>query len=173
MGLIHYYYGMGKGKSTTLIGLTIRMLGNEKKVLFVQFLKSLKSSELYVLEGLENIKILRSEKVYPFTYNMNQKQISEIIEINNEIFNETLDTIENGHYDLLVLDEIGDCYSYNYINKDLVLNFFKNKPKDLEIAISGHKSEEDLIDLADYVTNYEKVKHPFDNGVKARKGIEY
>ena len=81
--------------------------------------------------------------------------------------------ILTGRYDVLVIDEFMAAYRYDLIPKEEAIEFLKKKPKELEIVLTGRNPDEKLIELADYVSEIKKVKHPFDQGIYARKGIEY
>jgi cob(I)alamin adenosyltransferase len=172
LGLIHIYCGDGKGKSTASIGLMVRAAGNGLNVIFAQFLKNWKTGEIEALSNIPGIKILRSKKPFPFTDKMTDAHKAEITEIHNEILKEVIQLCENGECDVLVLDEIISTYSYNFIDKDLVDNFLKNRGKNIELIMTGRNPSPEFIEMADYVSEVKKIKHPFDKGVQARRGIE-
>ncbi len=171
-GLIHIYTGNGKGKTTAAIGLTIRMVGNDKKVIFSQFLKSWKTGEISILEKLENVKVIRNNNPFPFTNRMSSEQRIETIDIQNNILKEIILEVESGNYDMVVMDEIIATYNLGLVDTDLVDDFLKNKPQNLELVLTGREPSDILVSLAHYVSNIEKVKHPFDIGIESRKGIE-
>ena len=79
----------------------------------------------------------------------------------------------SGDYDLVVLDEVNVAVAWKLIGIDKVIELIKNKPAGVELILTGRYAEAELIELADLVTEMVKVKHPFDNGIRARKGIEY
>jgi len=144
-GLIHIYCGDGKGKTTAAIGLSIRAAGSGKRVLFVQFLKKSETSELNILENMRGVTVLRPNGGEEW---MDRKA------------------------DLLVLDEAIGAYNKEVIDRVRLLKFLHEKPEELEVVMTGRNPAEELIDLADYVSEIKKVKHPFDKGVRARIGIE-
>ncbi len=172
LGLIHIYTGEGKGKTTASIGLTIRMLGNGGKVIFSQFLKSWNTGEVSVLESLHGVKVIRNSKPFPFTNQMTDEQKNEIVTIHNNLLEAIKAELKKEKYHMIVMDEIMATYNLKLIDTELVDDFIKNKPKDIELVLTGRDPEEKFIKLADYVSDIHKVKHPFDKGVESRKGIE-
>lgn len=172
LGLIHIYCGDGKGKSTASIGLSMRAAGNNLNVVFTQFLKTWPTGELSCLEKFDNIKIIKNSKPFPFTYKMTDEQKSEITLIHDEILNNAIALCNEGKCDLLVLDEIISTYNLELISKNKVDDFLKNKPKNIEIVMTGRDPSPHLVELADYVSEVKKVKHPYDKGIEERTGIE-
>ncbi len=172
LGLLHIYCGDGKGKTTAALGLTLRAAGSGLYVVFAQFLKSWNTGELTSLKKLENVTVLRSEKPFPFTDKMTEQQMTEIKEIHNEIFMKASEMASNGKCDLLVLDEIISTYNYEFIDKAIVDGFLEKRPSGVELVLTGRNPSDEFVEMADYVSEVRKVKHPFDAGVMARKGIE-
>lgn len=172
LGLVHIYCGDGKGKSTAAIGLMVRAAGNGLNVVFAQFLKNWRSGEIESLENIPNIKILRGSKPFPFFEEMTNEQKAEIIEIHNGIFDEVSALCEKKLCNVLVLDEIIAAYNYELIDKEKVDTFLKNRDKSIELIMTGRNPAPEFIEMADYVSEVKKIKHPYDRGVQARKGIE-
>jgi cob(I)alamin adenosyltransferase len=171
-GLIHIYTGDGKGKTTAAVGLTVRCAGNGGKVVFCQFLKNNRSSELAILRTVPNIKIVQSDKVFGFYKNLSAEQRTEAADNANELFKSATNAALTDNTRLLVLDEIIGAYNHGLIKHEALLNFLQNKPTDLEVVLTGRSPAPELISLADYVSNVQKIKHPFDKGIPARPGIE-
>lgn len=172
-GLIHIYCGDGKGKTTAAMGLAIRAAGREKKVFITQFLKSGKSGELVSLEKLkEYITFLPGRPVNKFVWNMNDEEKMEAKREHTARFKEIIAIIKNEEYDLLILDEIIATINNGFIDLNEVIEFLKNKPKTLEVVMTGRDPREELIELANYVTEMKCIKHPFEEGVPSRVGIE-
>lgn len=172
IGLTHFYYGYGKGKTTAAMGLAVRASGCGRKVVIVQFLKNINSAEVAQMNKL-GINVLRGQATNAFSLNMTPEELEETRKIHERNFNEAKSLIESGECDMLVLDEVIDAYQLDLLDKEAFEKFVKEKPSWLELIITGHKSEEWLVELADYVTEDVKIKHPFDKGIKARKGIEF
>lgn len=171
-GLIHIYTGDGKGKSTASVGLTIRCAGHGDNVTFTQFLKNDRSSELKILEGIENIHLIHAEKTFGFVWNMNEEEKKEAKEVYTKLLKAAVNDAVENHSRLLVLDEIIATYNHDLVDRDFLLQFLKEKPEELEVVMTGRDPQNELIDIADYVSNIQKIKHPFDKGIPARVGIE-
>ncbi len=169
---IHIYCGDGKGKSTAVTGLAVRAAGSGKKVIFTQFMKDGTSSELKVLKTLPGVTVLTCEKRLGFVWNMNEEQKKEAAAAYQEVFDRATELAVKEDAFLLVMDEFMSCYNYGMLNHEKALSFLKNRPEGLEVALTGRDPAEELIELADYVSEVRKVKHPFDQGIHARKGIE-
>ena len=172
-GMIHIYCGDGKGKTTAALGLALRAAGAGMKVYILQFLKSSGSSEYNSISKIDNIKITSAQNKVKFVFNMSESEKKELTEDNNRIFCDIVKKSKSNEFDVLVLDEIIGCVECGVIDEDLILNFLENKPDGLEIIMTGRNPSERLIQCADYVSCITKVKHPFDNGENARKGIEF
>ncbi len=173
-GLIHYYFGNGKGKTTAALGLMIRAAGYNKNVVIVQFLKDWKCGELQSFSHLPNICVLRGKSSGGnFVFEMTDKEKEETKNIHNENLRRALEIQKKGQCDLLVLDEVVDAYNLDLLDNTLFENLLENKPEALELVLTGHELNKYVCERADYVTNMQKIKHPFDAGVSARKGIEF
>lgn len=171
--LIHIICGDGKGKTTAAIGLSVRAAGRNQKVLIARFLKSNDSGELITLEKIEQITVLPVTKFFGFTWQMNEEQIQEAKEYYNDTLKQAIFLAAEEEYDLLILDEILSVYNYGFIEHAILLDFLANKPKKLEVVMTGRDPKEELCDLADYISEVKKIKHPFEQGVPARIGVEY
>jgi len=170
-GLIHIYYGDGKGKTTAAVGLAVRAAGNGMKVRIVQFLKSAPTGELKILED-SGIRVLRGDKNCTFTNLMDEEMRQACLLSHNAILDEAINTCVNEQIDLLVLDEIIGAYNHALVDRNKLLGFLKNKPARAEIVLTGRDPAPELLELADYISEIKKIKHPFDRGVAARTGIE-
>lgn len=173
MGLIHLYWGDGKGKTTCALGLAIRAAGAGLKVIIIQFLKGSDTSELYILKNIPNICVMRNDKDFGFVNSMTPTQLEQIKFMHNNNLNEALNYAASGECDLLILDELTYVYDMKLIDIEKINQLIKNKPKNLELVITGRNPNDIFIDNADYITEMKAVRHPFDKGINARKGIEY
>lgn len=172
-GLIHIYCGDGKGKTTAAMGLAIRAAGREKKVFITQFLKSGKSGELVSLEKLNDyITFLPGKPVNKFVWNMNDEEKMEAKKEHTARFKEIIDIIKSEEYDLLILDEMIATINNGFVELNEVIEFLKSKPETLEVVMTGRDPKEELIKLANYVTEMKCIKHPFEEGIPSRVGIE-
>ena len=171
-GLIHIYCGDGKGKSTAAAGLALRSAGAGGKVVFSQFLKDGCSSEIGLLKGVDNIEVFVCCKPHGFVFSMTEAEREETRCDFSELFDNAVSCAEQGA-DLLVLDEIISSCNLDIVCRKKVIEFLKSKPQKLEVVLTGRDPSEELLEIADYVTEMKKIKHPYDKGTKARKGIEY
>lgn len=171
-GLIHIYCGNGKGKTTACLGLTIRCAGHGNKVLFVQFLKSRPTGELNSLELLPNIEVLRGKETKKFTFQMTAEEKQEVLREHEQLFAKIQTKLTGENVQLLVLDEIIGACNTGVFDENQLLDFLKTKPQRLEVVLSGRDPSPKLLELADYVSEICKRKHPFDKGIPARSGIE-
>jgi len=172
-GMIHIYTGEGKGKTTAALGLAVRAAGSGKKVVLLQFLKGQHTSELDILNQIEQIKIMRLSKPYPFLRDLTAEDKTMMTAEQNEMLQQALAMVEAGECDMLILDEIMLAYQHHTVDKLLVHNLVEQKPAGLELVMTGRNARDYFIEQADYVTEMVKKKHPFDAGYEARKGIEY
>ncbi len=172
-GLVHIYTGDGKGKTTAVLGLCMRAYGRGMKVLFVQFLKGAYTGEVETIKKLEpEFMICRGEEIKKFTCDMNEKELLQAKEVQNRILKYAADEIGKNKWDIIVLDEIMAAISTGMVNLKDVEDLVKSKPEKLEIVMTGRNAPDVLICLADYVSEIKAIKHPMDNGTKARIVIE-
>lgn len=171
MGKVHVYCGEGKGKTTASIGLSIRALGSGYKVVFAQFLKTSQTGELESFQNLENIEVIRSNKPMKFTFQMNEEELAECKNINEFMFQEIIGR-EFTEKTLLVLDESVGTMEKGLLDEEMVLDFLRSNPL-CEVVLTGRGPSDALLELADYVTEMKKIKHPYDKELPARRGIEF
>lgn len=171
-GLIHIYCGDGKGKTTAAIGLAVRCAGRGNKVLLVQFLKSRDSGELYSLAKLPDIEVMRGKESKKFTFQMNEEEKHALLIEHNKMFEQVLAKIKNGGYSLLILDEVIGALNAKVFEMPKLIEFLRHKPENLEVVLTGRNPAPELVEIADYVSEMRKVKHPMDKGIMAREGIE-
>jgi len=169
-GLVHVYTGPGKGKTTAALGLGIRAVGAGLKVYMIQFMKGRRYSELDSLRNTPNFTIVqygRDEFV--------SKEKPEKIDIDlaQKGFAHAKEIIKSEKYDLVILDEINVAVDFKLIDLKDVLKLIKEKPKKLELVLTGRYANPELVKVADLVTEMLEIKHPYQKGVKARKGIDY
>lgn len=171
-GLIHIYCGDGKGKTTAAVGLAVRCAGRGNKVLLVQFLKSRYSGELYSLAKLPDIEIMRGKESKKFTFQMNEEEKHALLIEHNKMFEQVLAKIKNDGYSLLILDEVIGALNAKVFEMPKLIEFLRHKPENLEVVLTGRNPAPELVEIADYVSEMRKVKHPMDKGIMAREGIE-
>lgn len=171
-GLIHIYCGDGKGKTTAAVGLAVRCAGRGNNVLLVQFLKSRDSGELYSLAKLPDIEVMRGKESKKFTFQMNEEEKHALLIEHNKMFEQVLAKIKNGGYSLLILDEVIGALNAKVFVMPKLIEFLRHKPENLEVVLTGRNPAPELVEIADYVSEMRKVKHPMDKGIMAREGIE-
>ncbi len=171
-GLIHIYCGDGKGKTTAAVGLAVRCAGRGNKVLLVQFLKSRDSGELYSLAKLPDIEVMRGKESKKFTFQMNEEEKHALLIEHNKMFEQVLAKIKNGGYSLLILDEVIGALNAKVFEMPKLIEFLRHKPENMEVVLTGRNPAPELVEIADYVSEMRKVKHPMDKGIMAREGIE-
>ena len=171
-GLIHLYYGDGKGKTTAALGLTIRAAGSGLRIIFVQFLKSHGTGELSIIENIPNITVLRGKEGTQFSFSMSEEQKEKTKLVHNENLKKAMELAALGNCDMIVLDEAIGAYGRDLIDKQLLETFVQNKPDQLELVLTGRNPASWMINCADYASEIKKIKHPYDNGIPARNGIE-
>ncbi|MDO4453134.1 MAG: cob(I)yrinic acid a,c-diamide adenosyltransferase [Eubacteriales bacterium] len=171
-GLIHIYYGNGKGKTTTGMGLITRAAGYGYKVLLYQFMKNNKTSERNILEHVPNITIENGREQVKFSFQMTAEEKAEARTFYGEEFKRITEKAERDEYDVLFMDEAIYAVSAGLLDEELVLKFLREKKEDLEVILTGNTPSENMIQLADYVSEIRMVKHPYQKGQKARAGIE-
>ena len=169
--MIHLYHGDGKGKTTAAVGLAVRAAGSGKKVLFVQFFKNGSSSEIEVLRSVPGVDVLIPEVWYGRYRKMTEQQRDETRECYLEVMKEVA-AIADG-YDLIVLDEAVSTYNYGMLDREGFLDMLRGWKDTREAVLTGRNPAPELKEIADYVTEMKKEKHPFDLGVMARRGIEF
>lgn len=172
-GLIHIICGDGKGKTTAAIGLGVRAAGRQQKVLIARFLKSEDSGELNILEQIPQITVIPTTRYFGFTWNMTEETRKEAVVYYNQYLKEAIHRVTENGYDMLVLDEIMSACNYGFIEYEVLIEFLRHKPEGLEVIMTGRNPKEELLEIADYVSEVKKIKHPYEQGIPARIGIEY
>ena len=173
-GLTIVYTGKGKGKTTAALGIVLRASGYKKKTCMIQFIKgswhygemdSSKKLEpefemVAVGKGFVGIIDDKSSK------EDHEKIAKEALKISNE-------KIQSGKYDIVILDEINYAVNLGLITVDDVISMIKSKPSNLDLVLTGNYAKDEVIEMADLVTEMKEVKHPFQQGIKAKKGIDF
>lgn len=168
-GLVEVYTGEGKGKTTAALGLALRAEGQGLKVKIIQFLKKRESGEVKAIKktqiGIEQYgteDFINPKKLRPIDFEEAKKGLEKAkIEI------------RSGKWDLLILDEINVAVKFGLIKLAEVLDLIENKPKNLELVLTGRWASPEISKKADLVTEMKERKHIFKRGIKGRKGIDY
>jgi len=174
VGMTIVYTGKGKGKTTAALGLALRASGYEKKICMIQFIKgSWHYGEMDSSKKLEpEFEMVAVGKGFVGIIDDNspkedhEKIAKEAIKISNE-------KIQSGKYDIVILDEINYAVNLNLISVDDVLQLIKSKPEQVDLVLTGNYAKKEVIKVADLVTEMREIKHPFQRGIKAKKGIDF
>jgi cob(I)alamin adenosyltransferase len=168
-GYIQIYTGNGKGKTTAALGLALRAAGAGKKVFFAQFVKGQIYSEV---KALRQFIPLVNVKQYGLKSFIRKTPTQADIDAAKNGLKEVSEVILSGKYDIIVLDEANIAIFFGLFTSAELIEVLKQKPCDTEIIITGRYAPPELIQIADLVTEMQEVKHYYNKGVAARKGIE-
>jgi len=173
-GLVIVYTGGGKGKTSAALGLVLRAVGYNHKVCMVQFVKgSWHYGELDSAKRLEpEFELVTAGK--GFVGILDDKSPHEDhVKAANEALMIGKEKILSGKYNVVILDEINYAIQLELVKLNDVLNVIKSKPPELDLVLTGNHAAEEIIELADLVTEMKEIKHPFKSGIKAKKGIDF
>lgn len=171
-GLVHLYCGDGKGKTTAAVGLAVRHSGRGGKVVFAQFLKDGTSGECRVLAKL-GVTVLAANPVGKFSFRMTEEEKAETAAALGRTFDAATGFAVRERATLLVLDEVCAAVNCGFLPEKTLTEFLESRPDSLEVVLTGRDPSENLQVHADYITEMKKRRHPFDEGVAAREGIEF
>jgi cob(I)alamin adenosyltransferase len=170
-GLVQVYTGNGKGKTSAAFGLALRAVGRGLKVYIIQFIKGgFDYGELYVVDKLPNLTLKSFGRGKFVTEKPAGK---EDIRLAEEAFALGEKIVKSGEYDIVILDEINVAMKLELIETEKVLELIRAKPKQVELVLTGRYAPSEIIEAADLVTEMKEIKHPFNSGYQARKGIEH
>ncbi|MFQ5782338.1 MAG: cob(I)yrinic acid a,c-diamide adenosyltransferase [Nitrosopumilus sp.] len=173
-GLIIVYTGNGKGKTTAALGIALRAVGYKKKVCMIQFIKgSWHYGEMDSSKRLEpEFELITAGRGFVGIIDdkspkeVHKKIAKEAVKISNE-------KIQSGKYDIVILDEINYAVNLELISVDDVLDIIKSRPQNMDLILTGNHAKDEVIEAADLVTEMREIKHPFQKGIKAKKGIDF
>lgn len=177
LGLIQIFWGDGKGKTTAALGTALRACGNGYNVHLVQFMKNGAQDaeidnpgEIKALEKFENFTFKRFGAGFWIIGKPKQHHIEKV----NEALDYLQEALNNKEYDIIIADEILYTIQLGLLQEDQIIGLIKNKPKNKELILTGsHIPFPKIFELTDLVTEIKKIKHPYDKGIMARKGLEY
>ena len=176
-GLVQVYTGDGKGKTTAAFGLALRAAGQGNKVLIYQFLKppSLDIGERFALKlGAVRIRVEALEIEWDMDKSLEKEEkVAQARAAISEALERIAETAEKRFYDVVILDEIVFCLSKGLAELEAIKKIIDRKDSTVEIVLTGRGAAEELTAMADLVTEMKNIKHPFDSGTCARRGIEF
>jgi cob(I)alamin adenosyltransferase len=191
VGLVQVYTGNGKGKTTSALGLAFRAIGHGFKVCMIQFMKGNSySGELLTTQRLkpwidfyqfgrdcpyaslmrQGLTECRGCHEKCFSMDENDREGKELADL---AFDFAEKTVYGGDYDLVILDEINAAFGLNFLPAEKLLSLIKNKPRYVELVLTGRNLPPEIMEAADLVSEINPLKHPYDKGINARRGIEY
>ncbi|MCL5407248.1 MAG: cob(I)yrinic acid a,c-diamide adenosyltransferase [Patescibacteria group bacterium] len=170
--MIHIYTGEGKGKTTAALGLALRALGAGKKVAIIQFLKKPNTSEYKAIKKFKLPILIQSFGIGFYKILGDNQPPEEHKKAAQKGLKKAKQIIEKGDYDLIILDEINVALDYDLITLEEVIEIIGLNKK-AELILTGRNAHPKLIKMAELVSVIKKNKHYFDQGLNARKGIEY
>ena len=168
-GYVQVYTGDGKGKTTAAFGLALRAVGAGLKVYIAQFVKGMDYSELKSIERYSDLITLKQYGRGCFIRN---EPAEEDIRLAREALEEVRAIIHSGDYQLVILDEANIAVFYNLFSIDDLIELIDTRPSGVELVITGRRADPRLIEKADLVTEMKEIKHYYEKGIEARKGIE-
>lgn len=171
-GLLIVYTGEGKGKTTAALGTALRSLGYGKKVLIIQFGKNSFSGEFKSLKLFKNLKFIQGGKGFVGILG-DKKSLSEHKVAAEKTFNTLKKEMVSGKWDLIIADEIIGAVSGKLLDAEVLLDLIDNKPGFVNLVLTGRGASQELIEKADLVSEIKSIKHPYDLGIKAKKGIDF
>ncbi len=167
-GFIHVYTGNGKGKTTAAFGLALRAACAGKKVFIGQFVKGMKYSEVDAEKYLPNIEIHQLGR----SCFIDRAPTDEDIRFAKEGLKQCTEALSSGENDLVILDELNIALFFKLFRLSDVLEMLSKRKPHVEVVITGRYAPQEIIDLADLVTEMREIKHYYQKGIMARKGIE-
>ena len=173
-GLIIVHTGPGKGKTTAALGTAFRAVGQGMKVLMVQFIKgSWHYGELDAARMLGDERFTILPMGRGFVKVGEEKPDPEDVRLVQEAWQFSRDNILSGRYDVVILDEINYAISYKMLEAHAVVETLQRKPEMVHVILTGRNAHPALVELADMVTEMREIKHPYQKGIVAQRGIEY
>ena len=169
-GLVIVYTGGGKGKTTAALGMALRAVGYNHKICLIQFIKgSWPYGEMVSIKRLEpELELIIAGK--GFVGIIDDKSPKEDhIKIAKQALQISKEKVQSGNYDIVILDEVNYAINLGLIDVKDVLELIKSKPENLNIVLTGNHAKQEIIDLADLVTEMKEIKHPYKLGIKAKK----
>lgn len=163
--------GDGKGKTTSAIGMALRTTGWGGKALIIQFVKGeMKTGEREAIAQIPNLEILPMGIGMPKDFNNPDKEHEVVAQ---SAWKKSLEYLETGGYNMIVFDELNIALKYGWLTTEEVLPVLKKYSKEMHLVVTGRYAPEELIEISDLVSQIDVIKHPYEKGVKAQRGVEF
>ena len=173
-GRIHLFTGNGKGKTTAALGIGLRATGHNMNVIMIQFMKGQETGEIAICKTLNQLfQIERFGLPQFITPNTSNKDIQKHINIFQKGIKRTLEIFESNIFDVIILDELALAPSQKIATTEEIISLIQKKPLNCELIITGRNAPDELIDLCDVVTEMKEIKHCYNEGINAIKGIDF
>lgn len=171
LGLVQVYTGNGKGKTTTALGLALRATGRGLNVIMIQFLKPDGDyGEQIAARGIPNFTMLPMGADHLYGGRPTEEEDERLT---REALAKSEEVLTSGEYDMVILDEINNSMKFGLVTPQELIDVLERRAPNTEVVLTGRGVPQEVIDYADLVTEMTLIKHPFDRGIMARKGIEY
>jgi len=170
--MIQLYLGDGKGKTSAAMGAVLRCIGQGGRAGVFQFLKSGESGEVGILKTLKNVDYFNDIEITGFYHTLTESEKNTVSEKVIAQLKKVSNALSSAKYNLIVLDEVIDLIDLNIISEEFLVKLLSNSGN-TELILTGHKPYDKIIDISDYYTYFYCKKHPYNKGIKGRKGIEY
>jgi len=169
-GVIIYLYGNGKGKSSSAFGTLARSLGHGKKGVIIQFIKGKwKTGEQQFFKGRDDIEYHVMGTGFTWdTQDRDQDMVAA-----EEVWQKAMPFLSDPAFDIILLDEITYMFKYGYLSANKVVNALKARPGKQNVILTGRDPVPEILDIADTISEVKEIKHAFNQGIKAQKGIEF
>lgn len=171
--MLHIYHGEGKGKTTAAMGLALRAAGRGQKVVIAQFLKGSDSGERYALAILPTVTLLPVPDRVKFSFRMNEEERQEASERFEGLCRTCEEAMSRGEVQMVILDEACAAVTSGLLPLERLLALLDNVPEEVEVVVTGRNPALELLERADYITEMKLTRHPYQKGIRARKGIEF
>jgi len=170
-GLIIVYTGEVKGKTTAALGLAFRAAGWGERIAIIQFIKGYKKTgEWQIVERIEEIDIYQTGDVEIRAIGKlgekDKKSVRDALKLAKKI-------IKEQKHKIIILDEINNALNYDLVEAGEIIKLLREKPVEQTIVLTGRGAPKEVMEIADLVTEMKNLRHPFDNGIPAKKGIDY
>jgi len=170
-GIIHLFTGNGKGKTTTALGIGLRATGHNMNVIMLQFLKGQETGEITSCKALNNLFQIEQFGLPEFI--TSQENLQKHINIFQKGIKRTLEIFEATNFDVVILDELASAPSLKIAEIDEVISVIQKKPLNCELIITGRNAPDELINICDTVTEMKEIKHCYNKGINAIRGIDF